>query len=141
MNKLTRKWKWDGAMTGYSGEHELLKCRKWIQSALDKGGDTHDFIDIVDGVISGHMQLWSGASGCAVTEILVYPNKKILHVFLAGGDQGHGIEQITDMHDDAVNWAKAQGCQGMSISGRKGWKKVLESRGWRQQFTTLAKEF
>ena len=76
--------------------HELLKCRKWIQSALDKGGDTHDFVDIVDGVQSGHMQLWSGANGCAVTEILVYPNKKILHVFLAGGEKGQGIEQITE---------------------------------------------
>ena len=120
---------------------ELLKSREWIQSALDKGGDTHDFKDIVDGVISGHMQLWSGVSGCAVTEILVYPNKKILHVFLAGGDQGHGIKQITDMHDDAVEWGKAQGCVGMTIAGRKGWKKVLESKGWKQQFTTLVKEF
>ncbi len=119
---------------------ELLRCRKWIQSALDKGGDTHDFVDIVDGVMSGHMQLWSGERGCAVTEILVYPNKKILHVFLAGGENGHGIKQITDMHDDAVEWGKAQGCKGMSITGRAGWKKVLEPRGWKQNFTVLTKE-
>ena len=46
-----------------SMQDELLKCRKWIQSALDKGGDTHDFVDIVDGVMSGHMQLWSGERG------------------------------------------------------------------------------
>ena len=119
----------------------LLECKKWIESALQKGGDTHDFKDIVDGVLSGHMQLWFGAKGCAVTEIIVYPNKKVLHVFLAGGDQGHGIEQITDMHDDAVEWGKAQGCDGMTIAGRKGWQRVLESKGWRQQFTTLVKEF
>ena len=122
-------------------QEELIRCRDWIQSALEKGGDTHDFKDIVDGVLSGHMQLWFGAKGCAVTEIIVYPNKKVLHVFLAGGDQGHGIEQITDMHDDAVEWGKAQGCDGMTIAGRKGWQRVLESRGWRQQFTTLVKEF
>jgi hypothetical protein len=120
---------------------ELLRCRKWIQSALDKGGDTHDFKDIVDGVISGHMQLWSGANGCAVTEIIVYPNKKILHVFLAGGTQGHGIDQITDMHDSAVTFAKENGCEGMSVSGRAGWKKILATRGWKQKFVTLAKEF
>ena len=119
----------------------LLDCKEWIESALKKGGDTHDFKDIVDGVLSGHMQLWFGAKGCAVTEIIVYPNKKVLHVFLAGGDQGHGIEQITDMHDDAVEWGKAQGCDGMTIAGRKGWQRVLESKGWRQQFTTLVKEF
>ncbi len=120
---------------------ELIKARDWIESALIKGGNTHNFKDIVDGVISGHMQLWMGANGCAVTEIVVYPNKKVLHVFLAGGDKGHGIKQITDMHDDAVTWGKAQGCTGMSVAGRKGWKKVLEDKGWKQQFTTLAKEF
>jgi len=120
---------------------ELTRCKDWIQSALNKGGDTHSFKDIVDGVLSGHMQLWLGANGCAVTEIVVYPNKKVLHVFLAGGDQGQGIEQITDMHDDAVLWGKQQGCVGMTVTGRRGWKKVLQSRGWTEQFTTLLKEF
>ena len=71
----------------------------------------------------------------------MYPNKKVLHVFLAGGDQGHGIEQITDMHDDAVAFGKEQGCDGMTVTGRRGWKKVLASKGWTEQFTTLLKEF
>ena len=122
-------------------QEELLRGKDWIQSALNKGGDTHDFKDIVDGVISGHMQLWMGANGCAVTEIIVYPNKKVLHVFLAGGDQGQGIKQITDMHDDAMAWGKQQGCVGMTVTGRKGWKRVLQSKGWTEQFTTLLKEF
>jgi hypothetical protein len=122
-------------------QEELIRCRDWIQSALAKGGDTHDFKDIVDGVLSGHMQLWFGTNGCAVTEIIVYPNKKVLHIFLAGGDKGHGIGQLTDMNDDAIAWAKAQGCDGMTIAGRRGWKKVLESKGWSEQNTTLLKEF
>ena len=122
-------------------EEKLLICREWIESALRKGGDTHNFVDIVDGIISGHMQLWVGESGCAVTEILVYPNKKILHVFLAGGKMGHGIDQIMDMHDSAVEFAKRENCQGMTVSGRAGWKKMLQSRGWKQQFVTLAKEW
>jgi len=122
-------------------EEELMRCKDWIQSALNKGGDTHDFKDIVDGIMSGNFQLWLGANGCAVTEIVVYPNKKVLHVFLAGGDQGQGIEQITDMHDDAMAWGKQQGCDGMTVTGRRGWKKVLASRGWKEQFTTLLKEF
>jgi len=122
-------------------EEELIRCREWIQSALNKGGNTHEFKDIVDGIISGNMQLWLGANGCAITEIVVYPNKKVLHVFLASGDKGLGIEQITDMHDDAIEFGKQQGCVGMTVTGRKGWKKVLQSRGWSEQFTTLLKEF
>jgi len=118
-------------------KEELLRCKEWIESALDKGGDTHSFIDIAKGVISGKMQLWSGKKGCAVTEIVVYPNKKVLHVFLAGGK----LEQITDMHSDAVKWAKDQGCDGMTLNGRAGWKKILDKEGWKPQFVTLSKEF
>ncbi len=120
---------------------ELMRGKDWIESALKKGGNTHDFVDIVDGVMSGHMQLWMGKNGCAVTEIVVYPNKKVLHVFLAGGNKGYGIKQITDMHDDAMAWGKQQGCEGMTVAGRKGWKKVLQKKGWSEQFTTLLKEF
>ena len=40
-------------------------------------------------------------------------------------DKGYGIKQITDMHDDAMAWGKQQGCEGMTVAGRKGWKKVL----------------
>jgi hypothetical protein len=45
------------------------------------------------------------------------------------------------MHDDAMAWSKQQGCNGMTVAGRKGWKKVLKSKGWSEQFTTLIKEF
>ena len=62
---------------------ELMRGKDWIESALKKGGNTHDFVDIVDGVMSGHMQLWMGKTGCAVTEIVVYPNKKVLTRFLS----------------------------------------------------------
>lgn len=116
---------------------ELLRCREWIQAALDEGGNTHNFINVVEGVLSGKMQLWSGEKGCAVTEIAVYPNKKVLHVFLAGGN----LEQITDMMDSAVEWGKAQDCVGMTLSGRKGWIKILKKHGWSESLVVLAKEF
>ncbi len=50
-------------------QEQLMAGKDWIMSALNKGGDTHDFKDIVDGVLSGHMQLWMGSNGCAVTEL------------------------------------------------------------------------
>ncbi len=118
-------------------QKEIMRCQDWIMSALSKGGNTHDFVDIVDGIISGHMQLWPGKEGCAVSEIVVYPNRKVLHVFLAAGK----LEQITNMHEDAIKWGKMQGCDSMTLSGRAGWKKVLEDKGWKQIQIVLAKEF
>jgi len=63
---------------------ELHRCRDWIQAALAHGGHTHDFEDIVRAIYEGRMQLWAGERGCIVTEIVTYPRKKVLHVFLGG---------------------------------------------------------
>jgi len=115
---------------------ELFRCRNWIESALAYSGGTHEYKDIVDGVLSGHMQLWTGESGCAVTEIMVYPKRKILHVFLAAGD----MEQILDFEESAIEFGKMNGCDGMSIAGRPGWQKILKKRGWNVAFVNLAKE-
>lgn len=115
---------------------ELERCRPWIEAALERSGGTHLFEDIVEAVAEGRMQLWPAPDACAVTEIIVFPRKKVLHVFLAGGK----METIVDMNDSAVEWAKSLGCEGMSIAGRKGWVKVLKKKGWREQFVNLALE-
>lgn len=115
---------------------ELDRCKKWIEDALAYGGGTHDFEDVVEGVLSGHMQLWSAETACAITEIIVFPKKKVLHVFLAGGS----MEEIVNMNESARIWGKAQGCQNMTIAGRKGWEKVLKGHGYKPVFTTLSLE-
>lgn len=117
-------------------ELELQRCRGWIEAALEYSGGTHIFDDIVASIKSGHMQFWPAPDGCAVTEILSFPRKKILHIFLAGGIK----EQIVDMDHSAVEFAKIQGCTGMTVAGRRGWARVLLSKGWTEAFTTLQKD-
>ena len=117
-------------------QDELERCRPWIQAALDRSGGTHFFEDIVQAVMEGKMQFWPAPDACAITEIIVFPRKKVLHVFLAGGK----LETIVDMNESAVAWAKSLGCDGMSIAGRKGWIKVLKKKGWTESFTSLALE-
>ena len=84
---------------------ELERCRPWIEAALEYSGGTHDFIDVAEGIYKGTMQLWPTPRGCIVTEIVVYPRKKVLNVFLGGGE----LDQILEMHEDVIAWAKAQG--------------------------------
>lgn len=110
---------------------ELDRCRPWIEAALDYSGGTHAFEDIAAAIHEGRMQLWAGPDGCAVTEILVFPRKKVLHVFLAGGKK----EQIIDFQQSAAAWGRSQGCTSMTIAGRAGWRRVL--RDWEPKFTTL----
>lgn len=115
----------------------LEACRGWIEAALAYGGGTHEFEDVVAMIKSGKAQLWQGPKGCAVTEIIVYPRKRVLHCFLAGGE----MEQITDMIDSAIAWGKTQGCTGLTLSGRIGWSRALEKYGFKPVLMTLEKPF
>jgi len=117
-------------------DEQLENCRDWIQAALDHSGGTHDFDDIASGVRKGTMQLWPAPRGCIVTEIVVYPKKKYINIFLAGGE----LDQILDMDDDVKRWAKDQGCTEAMMSGRIGWKKPLKPLGWSPLHTHFVKE-
>ena len=115
---------------------ELERCKKWIEDALEYSGGTHDFKDIVDAVLSGQMHLWAGDKCCTVTLFTVYPKKRFLHVFLAGGD----LDEILEIEKSMVEFAKHNDCDGLTLSGRVGWKKVLRDIGWNEQLLMLRKE-
>ena len=118
-------------------DKELQRCSPWIEAALEYSGGTHDFIDVAEGINKGTMQLWPTPKGCIVTEIVVYPRKRMLNVFLGGGE----LDQILDMHQDVIQWAKAQGCTALTMTGRVGWKKPLAKHGWDQLHSSYIKEF
>jgi len=116
--------------------YNIERCEEWIKSALEYSGGTHDIDDVFRAILEGRMQLWPAEEGCLVTEILLYPRKKVLHIFLAGGE----MNQLTDMHHDVIEWAKAQGCTALTLSGRKGWSRALAKFGWEEKLVNLSKE-
>jgi len=115
---------------------EFERCRPWIEAALEYSGGTHTFDDVVDGVTSGRMQLWPAPRGCATTEIVLYPRKKVLHVFLAGGD----MDQILDMIDSAAAWGRTQDCTALTLAGRLGWQRVLDKHGFTPVLVTMERD-
>lgn len=119
-----------------SGAAELLRCQPWIEAALEYSGGTHSVGDVIEGIADGRMQLWPAPRGCAVTEIVVYPRRKVLHIFLAGGE----LDQLIDGFHDVAAWARGQGCTGLTLSGRRGWERALKSSGWRLTMVTMEKD-
>lgn len=117
--------------------NELKRCKPWIEAALEYSGGTHFFEDVVDGLAKGTLQLWPAKRACIVTEIVVYPRKRVVNVFLGGGE----LEQIMDMHADVIEWAKSQNCTALTMSGRFGWQKPLKAHGWTRQHASYKKEF
>ena len=118
-------------------EDELERCRPWLEAALEYSGGTHVFDDIVVGVRTGEMQLWPTPRGCILTELTCYPRKKVINVFLGGGE----LDQIMDMQSDLIKWAKSQGCSALTMTGRKGWIKPLLKAGWINPHYVYEKEF
>ena len=105
---------------------EVLRVRPFLEPALPYGGNTHDYVHIVQGVISGNLILWPTENAAIVTEFHNFPNKRMLHIFLAGGD----LDEITALHDQVVKFAKETGCAGLSLTGRPGWVKALSGLGF-----------
>ena len=115
---------------------ELERCRNWICSALAYSGGTHTYEDVAEAILDHRMQFWPAPKGCLVTEIVDFPRKRVLNVFIAAGE----MRQILDMADDVTAWAKAVGCTGLTIHGRRGWERVFARQGWRPLHTCLTKE-
>ena len=116
---------------------ELDRCRPWIEAALRRSGSLNTWDEVVTNLQSGMMQLWAYPEGCIITEIVVYPNTKALHVFLAGGK----LDEILQMTENVKEWAKLQGCSFASFDGRFGWQKPLEKVGWKPHSITMHLEF
>lgn len=117
--------------------NELDRCRTWIDAALEYSGGTHDWYDVVQGILEGRFQLWPAENGCIVTEILTYPRKRIINVFLGGGE----INDLIDLHGPVIEWAKQQGCTAATINGRAGWERKYRDLGWKPMHRTIVKEF
>jgi hypothetical protein len=107
--------------------------RHHIEAALEYSGGTHVYEDVEKAILEGRMQLWPGSKSMAVTEIVEYARKKVLHIFLAAGD----MEELIDMIDSAAAWGRTQSCTSLTMSGRKGWERVLGRHGFQPVMTVM----
>ena len=114
----------------------MAPYRFLIESALEYAGGTHDYSDIVHGVENMAMFFWPAEKSCLVTEIVQYPKKRALHVFLAAGD----LTEIKDMELSLQEFAKSLKCDAISLTGRNGWKRALNSMGYTPAHITMVKE-
>lgn len=104
--------------------NEWERCSPWIQAALDHGGNLFDLEDVWQSIIKGLAQFWPGSSSAMVTEIKQFPKKRILNIWLAGGD----LEDLKRMEFYVREYAKKTQCDAITIQGRPGWQKVFPQR-------------
>ena len=100
---------------------EFQKCLPFIQSALDKCGNTHLPSDVFEMCKKKLAKLHAGEKSAIVTQILTMPSGRQLHFWLAGGD----LDELVKMEKELVFEARKDGIKKVSVIGRAGWLKKL----------------
>jgi hypothetical protein len=116
---------------------EWARCRHWIEAALRRSPGFETIEDVERLVAERHYQFWPGRDCAAITEIARFARKKVLIVVHGGGS----LEELLDeMEPSLCAFAQAAGCDAIMGTGRKGWERVTEKRGYRFGWTTMVKD-
>ena len=119
-------------------------CWKQIEPFMAKaakytyGRFTSD--DIYDSVTEHDYQLWvafdeTGIKGAVVTNIMVYPKRKLLCMSFCGGyDLKEWKEPMLSL---LQRYAKDMGCDGIEATARAGWAKIFLNNGYKQHWVTF----
>jgi hypothetical protein len=71
-----------------------------------------------------------------VTQIVQHPNYCSFNVWLAGGD----LTGVLSLLEEGEEYAKANGCLTMEVTGQRGWKRILAPHGFHEEAVVLHKE-
>lgn len=100
--------------------------------------------DIIQKIASGNMQLWAiyedeeeNLQGVAITEIAVYPQRKICRFLCATGENS---DQWIGLIEQIETWALDNGCDGLQAECRPGWERLLKDFGYSKSHVILNKE-
>jgi hypothetical protein len=104
--------------------------------ALAHSPGLESITDVECAIERGTYQVWFGARCCAVTEIADYACAKALVVVHGGGDMA---EMLDELEPAMCVFARARGCTLIMGTGRKGWERATQSRGYCFGWLTMVK--
>jgi hypothetical protein len=107
------------------------KVESYVRAPLERTGAIKDIHpeDVLEAIKESDMQCWvehddGEIIGAVITQVLVYPQRKVLGVPFAGAVNGTMPEWVGHF-EILKEFAKAQDCGAVRVWGRKGWEKVL----------------
>ena len=97
-----------------------------ITEALLRAGDLLTIDDLRQLALAGRVQWWGDRRAAVGTEVMTYPRRRILNVFMAAGE----LREILAMQKELDDFAASQGCSHMAAHGRPAWGVVGRPLGW-----------
>ena len=96
-----------------------------LDEALAHCQGTHTLEDVRQGIAKGALQLWIGERSVAVTELVNYPQRRVLNVFLAAGEH----DDMAACMPGVEAFARGVGASALMMAGR-----VARRTGWDRLF-------
>ena len=93
---------------------------KHLNPALKIDGN-HDINDIWNLYQKHAVDLWHTQNATVITEVIKFPKRKVLNIWLAGGE----MDGCKNLHKEITKFAKKINCKTITITGRPGWKKIF----------------
>jgi len=118
-------------------QENWARCRPWIEAALATSPGLETIEDVERLVAEGSYQVWFGRNCAAITEIASYPGRKVMTVVHGGGDL---TELLDELEPSMCAFARSHGCASIMGTGRKGWERVTEKRGYRFGWIVMVKD-
>jgi hypothetical protein len=100
--------------------------RARLAKALARAGDLYSLDDLLERIADGRMQAHVSRETICVTEISVYPKRRVLTIILLAGDLADG----EDLHAQVLAFARRLECDAIVAQGRDGWARLAKSHGW-----------
>lgn len=117
----------------------FVAARPRLEAALEYSGGEFDIDDIWRLVASGEGQLWHTEDFSGVTEVIHYPQKKVVLVHLAGGKL-EALQEMARPGGDIERFARMVGADAIEIQGRRGWVRALAGSGYHEKAVRVFKE-
>ena len=102
-----------------------LRLRHLLVSAIELQ-DLYALEDLENGIENGQFQLWPASESIMITEVVTYPQKRIMNLLFCGGD----VEELLAMLPEFERFATYFGCSRLYGGGRKGWQRFLKRHGF-----------
>ncbi len=107
--------------------HDSAYYHKKLTKALDYQGGLYTLEDIRERLRDGRMQSWSHGNSVAITQISVFPQRRLLDIIVAVGDLG----DCRILHGKILKFANEMNVDLVAAYGRRGWARDAERNGWK----------
>ncbi len=110
------------------GKPGLELLQKRLNRALKVGGNTHTVADLAQFAQQGRLQAFQNGETCVLTEIIAYPQFRVLNIFMVIGT----MDEAFAMLPRVIEHAKSMGCVKIVASGRPGWEPFVKKIGFKR---------